>query len=232
MSKTVREIRDRVIENLQDFDRSKPVFTIPQYDLAIKGAYQNLASRMPWPHVDSGSLLTITAGSDTFTLQTNLGGDVRIRLRSNGNVLTNVTREEIDMLRSGHPAPETFFAIPYAVALWREVGSSGTDLHGRCYPGAKVSEVCDVFYDKIPDELVGPALNTQNVLFDTTAAEALVLKVSATMLRRTPADEVAKLKINPEVVKEWDADLERMLYRAAATWNDIQSAGYTHRYVP
>lgn len=230
MSKTVAEIRTRAIENLQDFDRSKPVFTTPQYDLAIKSAYQALAARMPWPHVHTSSGLTISANSDTLTMATNLGSDVRIRLRSTGEFLINTTVETIDMMRRGNPSGNVF-QIPRWVAFWREPGSSGTDLHGRVYPGARVAEVCDIFTDKIPDELVGPALNAQNVLFDTTAAEALILKVSSTMLSRAPADEIAKLKINPTIVKEWNRDMELMLYRAAATHNDIESAGYTHRYV-
>lgn len=232
MSVTVRAIRDRVIEKLQDFNRTSPVFTIPQIDLEMKGAYQVLAAKMPFPHVYSTNLLTIAANTDTFTLPTNLGSDIRIRLQSIGRFLYKVDAEELDSFRNLQFQFPQAASIPLYFTLWNEPGALGTDLHGRVWPPAKQAEVCDVYYSRIPPELVGPTLESQDILFDIDAAEALINKVSADLLDRLTPDDAAKLKLNPQIARKWDKDSELMVYRAAVTRHNIEDSGRTQRWVP
>lgn len=227
----MQTVRDRVIENLRDFDRAKPAYSVPEYDRAIIGAYQLLASRMPWPHAHTDSGLTLGPNSDSFTLTTNLGSDVRIRLRRTGEFLTKLTVEELDAFREGQPSATLAPSVPQFYALWIDRGSAGTDLKGRCWPPALASEACDIFTSRIPAELVGPALDAQNVLFDISALEALILETSASLLGRMTPDQAAKLMVNPQIASKWMRDSEILLYRAAATHEDIESVGRTMRWV-
>jgi hypothetical protein len=236
MASTVQVVRDRVIENLQDFDRSKPAFSIPQYDIAIKGAYQIVAARMPWPHVHTASGLTLTAGVDTFTLSTNLGGDLRLRRRSDGFFLEKVTVEQLDAYRTGVTATNlaNVASTPWCFAVWLQPGTAGTDLSGRVFPPPNAANVSlDTYFSQIPTALSSTALDSDNVLFDVTTVEALILKVSVTQLAKLPKSEMDRLMIDPSIGKEWKEDYERTVYRATGNRFDQDSNNATYqRWVP
>lgn len=230
MSATVITVRNRVIENLRDFDRAKPVYSVPEYDIAIKGGYQILAARMPWPHVYTASGLTLGPLSDTFTLATNLGSDIRIRVRSSKLFLRKVTTDEMDSIRAGVTSPDGA-AVPRYFAIWNAPATAGTDIQGRVWPPAKDAEACDIYYSKIPTALSSIALDADSVLFDESAVECLILKLSADLLDGMDDADVARLKINPKKSGLWRADMERTLYREAGLQHDIADVGRVQRWV-
>jgi len=162
MSVALRRVRDRISMKLRDTDARKGTFDAVYLDNAICEAYLALQGRLPPPDLYTASAFTIGAGGDTFTMPTSVtqwtgndggaeyAGDFRIQLASNGQFLQKRTVEELDSMRNRLPTVSPALSIPYLYALWEE---NDQDVQGRCYPGAKVAEACNLFRTFKADDL-------------------------------------------------------------------------------
>lgn len=226
----MKQVRDRVIEKLADFNLAQPIYSIPAYDMELRGVYQVLWSKMPWPHISTATL-TIAAGTDTFTFATNLGSDFVPRLQRNGLLLHKLSNEELTAMREGQNPANQYASIPIYFTVWNEPSGAGTDWHGRVWPPSRDGETADVFHSRIPPDLLSATLESSTVLFDDAAAEALVLKAASTLYRRLPQKRRDELEINPEIVPVWEKDCMDLIYRAAVTHYDLQDVGRVQRWV-
>ena len=244
MGVPLRKIRDRVRMRLRDTDSEHPSFTSIEVDQAVCESYLTLQSRLQPPDLYTAGGLTIAAGGDTFQLPATVvqytggdggaeyAGDVRIRLASNGQFLIKQTVEELDAWRQG--SPTVHLAIPHNFALWEE---KDQDVQGRCWPGARVAEVCDLFVALSADDLrdfVGSGAQNMDdveVLFSRVAANALVLYVAADLLTRMTDEDLRLRKLNPQVVPLWQREAEVLLYQEAARRHDLEGIGRVQRWV-
>jgi len=243
MAIALRRIRDRIRFRLRDFDATNGSYTGPEYDQYICDAYLAMQSRLHRPDLYTSSAFTISAGTDLFSLPATVlqytgndggaeyAGDVRIRLRSTGDYLVKNTVEELDAWRDGDQ--NVVLAIPRHFALWEDKDQA---VQGRCHPGAKVAELCDLFAPLTADDLrdfVGGGtsdLDDVEVLFSRVAAQALVYGVAAELLLMMPDDEATRRRINKAVVQKWERMSEVMLDSEEARRHDVEDVGRVQRW--
>jgi hypothetical protein len=231
-------VRDRIRMRLRDTDSKRPSFDALEYDQTICDAYLELQAQLPKPHLLTTSAFTISAGTDRFNLPTTVtnysgaeySGDVRIRLVSTGEFLTQRSVEELDALRQG----QTTLALerPYCFCLWEE---NDLDVQGRCYPGARAAEACDLFTaltaDDLRDYTAGSKMDSVSVLFSRMGAAALVHHVAADMLLRMTPSELAERRLTKDAAPLWQQKAKVLLYQEAARHHDLEDIGRTGRWV-
>jgi len=246
MSIALRRVRDRISMKLRDTDARKGTFDTVYLDNAICEAYLALQGRLPPPDLYTANAFTIGAGGDTFTMPTSVtqwtgndggaeyAGDFRIQLASNGQFLQKRTVEELDSMRNRLPTVSPALSIPYLYTLWEE---SDQDVQGRCYPGAKVAEACNLFRTFKADDLrdfVGAGTDTLDnveVMFSRLGTVALVYHVCAELVASMPEDDLKLRRLNPAVAQLWMQMSEDALYNEACARHDIDSVGRVQRWV-
>lgn len=231
MSVTLPSVRTRVRIKVRDSDNRNPSFSIIEVDQAIRDAYIALQSQLPPASVYSASAFTIAGGGDTFALPTSTGtieyhGKTRIRLRSNGQFLRERTVEEIDAMRNGQTTTGT--GVPTDFALWEE---NDQEVQGRCYPGAKSAEVCDLFYTLVADDFDLTAIDSSNIRFSRYGIDALVYRASAELVMTLTEEDLKLRKLNANAANFWLKESERILYREAMRQHRIGAVGRTQRNI-
>jgi hypothetical protein len=237
-------IRDRVRDELHDTDPNHGYLDQVRYDQRIADAYLELRAFLPDPKVNTETAFTIAAGGDTFTLPATVtqytgndggaeySGQTEVRLRSNGRFLLRRSQRELDAFRSGKAT--VHLGIPRLYALWEEKDQG---VNGRCYPGAKVAEACDLFHTLAADDLrdyVGTGTNTLDdveVLMSRYAARGLVLFVASDVLARMPESEAVIRKLDKSAASDWRKRAMQMLMEETARQHNIKSTGRTQRWV-
>ena len=241
MSILLSKIRDRVQGHIRDVDNRRSTFQPQELDLAICDAYLALESRLPQTTFTSVSGLTIAGGGETFSLPTTvsqygsaeLAGDVRIQRVQNGQFLIRITTEEIDRMRNFY-TPNTYLAIPYYFALWREKDET---IQGRCWPGASIANVCNLFITLTADDMrdyVGAGtgnLDTVSANLSRIGATALVYHTAALLLAQMTSDDAALRKIDKAIAPVWFKEAAKMLYEEAGRRSDLEEVGRTQRWV-
>lgn len=238
MTVSLKKVRERVRGRIRDSDARRDSFGTVETDQAICDAYLSCQSRLPAPELYTPNALTIAAGGDTFALPANVAGyataeyagEIRLQLVSTGNFLIKCRVEEIDALRNFVPTATVFCSIPYRFATYEDASQV---IRGRCYPGAKASEVCNLFASMAADDMRDAAdLDTVNVLFSRYAAQALAILASADLVDRMSAKEIALRDLNPNVAKAWRAEGETLLYAEECRRLDLEGTGRIERWVP
>jgi hypothetical protein len=246
MAISLSSIRARVRSELRDTDGKNNSFDQIEYDQHIAGAYIELAARIPPPSLYTESAFTISAGGDTFTLPETVtewtgndggaeyNGDIRIRLRSTGQMLYKVSVEEIDALRDGDVSVVT--AVPRQFALWEDNSQA---VQGRCYPGAASAEACDLWASLTVDDLrdyVGSGgtstMDDVEVLFSRMGAQALVLYTASAMLLKMSDDDAALRRLDKSAASDLRSRADVLLYQEEARKHAIEETGRIGRWVP
>jgi hypothetical protein len=248
VSVSFAKVRGRIRGRIRDADARHEAFPSPEVDIAIAEAFLTLSAQLPPATLYTASAFTIGANSDTFTLPitvtssgygtgtTEYAGDVRIQLANTPNLfLRKMTPAELDAFRNGVTLSPGFYTVPEMFSLYED---SSQVIRGRCYPGAKEAQPCNLWATLKAEDLrdyVGTGgaegLDTATVLFSREASNALVLYVASDLLKRMTADDVAARKLNPAVADDWRAEAEVLLYQDAANRHAFESSGRTQRWV-
>ena len=229
---SLESVRQRIKECLRDTDLRKPSRDTPEYDNAIAEAYLGLASRLPAATSVTTSAGTIAANADTFTLPTasgeEYGGEVRIRLRSDGSFLRRRTVMEIDLLRSGDIST-VGTSRPTDFCMWEE---GDQDVQCRCWPRSRELETYDLHRSLLPSDLRdAAALDTDDINFSRYGLVALVYHASALILKSMTDEDLTARRLNRGVADHWLAQADIVLYKEAERRHNIESVGYMMKLV-
>lgn len=216
----------------RDRDHKNQARSTPEIDQLTREKYLIRYAQLPPVHVATASAFTISAGGDTFTV-TLTGttyadaGDVRIRLRSDGSFLVKQSVEQIDATRNGHPSVS--LGIPDRFCVWEDkVGV----LNGRCWPGAKDAQICDLYRDEDADVLTSATdLDAVAVILNDAGQTALAALVAAEIVESMTDEELAVKKLNRNVAKLWTQEAEKVFYLEACRRHDVESVGVIERWI-
>ena len=233
---TLSAIRMKVRFRTRDRDHKNQARSTPEIDQMVREKYLARYAMLPPVHVSTASAFTISAGGDTFTV-TLTGttyadaGDIRIRLRSDGSFLEKKSVEQIDALRSGHATVS--LGVPDAFCVWED--KAGV-LNGRCWPGAKDAQVCDLYRDEDADVLTSATdLDAVAVILNDAGQTALAALVAADIIEQLTDEELIVRKINPakadKVAASMRAEAEAVFYQEACRRHDVESVGRIERWV-
>lgn len=203
---------------------------------AIATGYIVNAAQLPAPMLYTASAFTIGAAGDTFTLPstvTNYGvaeyeGELHIQLVSTGLYLNKRTHDEMDALRSGQTA--VFQTVPEHYEVWWDRSSV---MQGRCYPGAKVAEACNLFRAMVlddPRDFTATDLDTVTLDLGRYGIQGLEAYVSAMMLAAMHPSEADLRKLDKSVASLWFKEAETCLYEEGCRLNALDAAGRTQRW--
>lgn len=203
---------------------------------AIATGYMVNAAQLPAPMLYTASAFTISPG-DTFNLPTtvtNYGvaeyeGEVHIQLVSNGIYLSKRAHDEMDALRAGQVAVLQTFPEHYE--LWWDRGSV---VQGRCYPGCKVAEACNLMRAMVlddPRDFTATDLDTVTLDLGRYGIQGLEAYVAAQVLAAMHPSEAELRKLDKGVVPLWLKEAETCLYEEGCRLNALESAGRTQRWV-
>lgn len=244
MAVDLRLVRDRVRMRMGGGDARRPLYVTPQIDQAMASAYIFLQSRLPAADLYTSSAVTISAGGDTFSLPTSVSqwtgndgaaeyaGQVALRLVSTGQFLRKRTAEELDAFRNG--SPTVLLSIPDLFTLWEDKGQI---IQGRCYPGAKVSEACDLFVRlsaNDPRDYVGAGtedMDDVEIEGSRIVSEAVERQTASDLINRLPARIAEEHGIDKGVTKDWMREVEILLYQEAMRRHNMVGVGRTQRWV-
>lgn len=231
---TVPGLRNRIRVRLRETDSRRPSTSLVEIDEAICDAFLAISQRIPASaHV--ASAFTIAAGGDTFTLPVASAAQYReplvIRLRSTGEVLEKKTREEVDAFRQAQPT--VVLGIPRIYCLWEE---ADRDVQGRCYPGAKVAEICDLMKGALAEDLRVTDLDTVTINLSRDGERALVAQVAAELLAKLDEPRLQLRGFDSrsarDSVSAWRREAEEAIYREEARVNDLEGATHVQRWAP
>lgn len=245
MSVTFVKLRGRVRQRLHSLDGRIANPDSVALDMALCDAYIALQADLPAPTLYTASGLTISAGTDLFTLPVTItssgfgtgtveyAGQVDIQLQSNGQWLERKTQNE---LLSWITNAGTLLGVPTIFALYQDGSQT---VRGRCYPGAKTAQVCNIYTTIAADDLrdyVGTGgtegLDTATAPLSRKAAAALVARASANLVARMDEAALKSRGINPNVAKLWMDEANDLAYQAAGDMYALESNGETQRRVP
>lgn len=244
MTVTLIKLRGRVRSRLRDSDGRMANPSIVEIDQALADAYLALQSYLPAPTLYTASALTISAGSDLFSLPVSVSGSgygtgtveyagqVELQLASNGQFLRRQTVEQVNAFRNGQNALVT--GIPHIFALYQD---NAQVVRGRCYPGAKVAEVVNMFASLKADDLrdyVGAgssAMDDVTLNLGRDGAASLVAQTAAMLLARMDETAIKERGINPRVADAWFAEAADLAYAEAATRHSLESTGEVQDWV-
>jgi hypothetical protein len=231
MATALSSLRARLQIKLRESDARKNAVNLIELDQALIDHYFLLAARLPGSRIYEASSFTISAGGDTFALPTTssrqYGGDVRVRLRSNGQFLDKLTVEELDAFRNGDDTPVP--SIPRYFCLWEE---SDQEVQGRVYPGAEAAEVCDLFAELLPaDPRAAANLEAVSLELSRFGETALLFATAADLVAAMSPEDLAERRLSKDVVPSWTRTSEVALYQEAARHHALADVGRTQRWV-
>lgn len=245
MTVALTKIRGRVRSRLRDADGRMDNPSNVDVDMAICDAYLALSADLPAPTLYTAAALTISAGSDLFTLPvtvassgygtgtTEYAGQVEIQLVSNGAFLQRKTLTELNAFRHGQFT--LILGVPSMFALYED---NGQVVRGRCYVGAAAAQSCNLYSSLQVEDLrdyVGTggaeALDTVSADLSRTGAAALVAYTAGMLLKRMDAKAVELRGLNPAVADVWLNEAATLMYHEAARRNALESNGETQRWV-
>lgn len=245
MSVTFPKVRARVRSRLRDLDGKMNNPSTVEVDMAICDAFVAIGGDLPAPTLYTASAVTISAGTDFFTLPVTVAssgygtlteeyaGQVELQRVTDGRWLE---RKTVNELQGWLINPTTALGIPDLFALYQD---NGLVVRGRCYPGAKVATVLNMYSSLKPNDLrdyVGTGgtegLDTATVPWGRHGVAALVDYASAMLVARMNADALKLRGLNPNVADLWMREADRLIYQEAADRNALESNGQTQRRVP
>ncbi len=235
MAVLLSTIRHRVNTKLRNTDDRRATFDPVELDQVIAEAYLVRQASLPPPHVMTTSAITISASASTFTLPTTssaeYGGDIQIRLQSNGRYLERLTIEEMQARRSGQTDAQLIAgaSIPDTYAFFEE---NDQEVQAFCYPAAKVAEVCDLYAAIVAADLRATNLDTVSAALSRYAVTGLVYDVSAELLMMMPDEDIKLRRLDRAVANVWRKQAAVMFYQEEARRHSLEGVGRTLRNVP
>ncbi len=197
-----RSISNRALKMIHEDDAQRPVIGLIEADQCVRDTYNLEMARMPGVALETLSGLTLTAGSDRFTLSTAsvYRGEIRIRLQVNGLFLSRISRDELDGLRRGTLAVNQ--GRPQFWCAWEE---SDLEIQGRTWPGSDQAYVCDIFTRTLPaDPGVAADLDALVLVGLSAAGEsALVHLIAADLGGRIPQQEMQARGLTEKKLAAW-----------------------------
>jgi len=244
VSVLLTKLRGRVRNKLRALDAKMPGPTQLETDMAVCDAFVALSSELPARTLYTASGLTISAGTDLFSLPITVAssgygtgsveyaGMVDLQRVTDGRWLERKTLNELEsFIFTG----AIQLGIPDLFALYED---GGNVVRGRCYPGARAATVCHLYSSLTPDDLrdwVGTGgaegLETVTVNLGRYGIAALVDYASAMLMKRMDPDMLKKRGINPQYADDLMGEAGTLLYQEAAQRNAIESNGQTQRRV-
>ena len=245
MSLAFTKLRGRVKARLRDVDGRMNNPSGLEVDMALADAYIALEADLPAPTLYTASALTISAGSDLFSLPVSVSGSgygtgtveyagqVLIQLQSTGQFLEQVTLDQLNALRNGQPTLQ--LQIPNYFATYEDIGNV---MRGRAYPGAKDAQVCNLYSSLSADDLrdyVGAGssgMDDVSANLSREGAGALVAYTSAMLVKRMTPQTLEERGINPGVADFWLAEAQKLMWQEGARRASLDSPARTQQWVP
>lgn len=197
---TLGDARRRVEYHLRDRDTGSESFSLFEKNAAIETHVRLLAPQLLLGDQWSTSLVTLVAGTATYTLPTATSQQYdrlkMLRLQSNGQEVPIVSLQVFESYRAGDTSAQR--GTPQC-AMVIEGASTVPTL--RFWPVPDVSDTCDGFFALWPAAL---AHNDASAIpFDEAAFEALALSVALELYGKMPEAERGKRGLGPETTTAW-----------------------------
>lgn len=201
---TLADARKRIGYLLRDLDAGAPAFSLFEKNVAILSHVQLLAPQLLLGDQWNTSLVTLVAGTDTYTLPTTARQQYdrlkRLRLQSNGLEVPVVSLDVFESYRAGDTTAQR--GTPQC-AMVIEAPSAAPSL--RFWPVPIESDVCDGFFSLLPygQTAYGAHDDSIAIPFDEAAFEALCYAVALDLYGKMPEEERARHALGPDTVSLW-----------------------------
>lgn len=199
---TLADARNRVEYHLRDRDGSAEAFSLFEKNVAIESHMRLMAPRLLLGDQWSTTLVTLVAGTDTYTLPTTTAQNYdrlkKLRLRSTGGEIPVVSLETFEALRNFDTA--VVGGTPQAAMVIEGANHTPTL---RFWPKPDAADYVEGFFSLLPAALAHD--DAASIPFDDEAFEALCYEVALELYARMPEDDRAKRKLGPETPSSWSA---------------------------
>jgi hypothetical protein len=139
----------------------------------------------------------------------------------------------LDSYRNGNQSVS--LGIPEVFALWEDKNQA---VQGRCYPGAKDAQVCDLWASLTADDMrdfIGSGsddMDDVEVLLSREGSTALVIYTAADLVARMSKTALEARGLDGGVAVKWHKEAQDLLYREAGRRHDLEALGRIERWVP
>lgn len=227
MSTTLLGARVQVQALINEMDAKKSSISIPRLDTIMRGAYNWLQAELP--PVESVTLSAGTISSDTFILPTTssaqYAGLVYLRLQSTGGFLVEVSREEMNQMRSLRPSVP--IAIPLYFAMYED---SGQSVQCRCESSPPSALTYDLHKTLVAADFDLTALDSTTLALSRIGIQSLVYQTAAEVAATFTDEDLQLRRLNPSVIPFWFKQADRMRHLEAVRLNNLHSQGREQRW--
>lgn len=198
---TLQSALDRVEYHLRDRDGGAPAFSPWEKEAVIESHMRLLAPQLLLADEWATPLVTLIAGTDTYTLPTTTRQDYdrlkMLRLQSNGQEIPVVSLQVFESYRSGDTTGQR--GTPLCAMVVGQAEQSGPSL--RFWPVPIEADTCDGFFSLLPAEFLHD--ETAAIPFDAPAFEALCYSAALELYGRMPEEERAKRALGNNTPELW-----------------------------